>query len=387
MQQPALTRILGDFDETTFFREHWGKRPLLLQKPAQDRFGGLFGLAELEEYLFVARPPAGAVQLVRQGQWPPLHMVKGLFDPESYDLQALYNGLVNGYTIVLNAIHTRWPAARRLVTDLEDRLAAVVQTNVYVTGPNAQGFAAHQDDHDVFVMQTHGAKNWRIYERPAPGGQLTDTLLYDVELRQGDMLYMPIGFPHAASTSGEYSIHVTVGVFPLTWHELAKQTLNRLAQQDPAWADPVALPGAGGAEAPTVAELETRLRTGLAKLDQLTPVLESYRLGLNASARRKNPPPEGYLESIASIEDLDVSSELERRPGVGCSVAVDAESARLYFMGETMRTPPRAGKALQYIAAHERFRIADIDPTLTDDSKLVLARRLIREGLLQAVRS
>ena len=384
MHAPALTRILGDFDETTFFGEHWGRRPLLLQKPAHDRFTGLFGLAELEEYLFIARPPAGAVQLVRQGQWPPLHMVKGLFDPESYDIQALYAGLVGGYTIVLNAIHSRWPAARRLVTDLEDRLLAVVQTNVYVTGPNAQGFAAHQDEHDVFVLQTHGAKNWRIYEKPAPGASLSDAaLLYDVELRQGDMLYMPTGFPHAASTSGEYSIHVTVGVFPLTWHELAKQTLNRLAQRDASWAEPVALPGVGADEAPAVAELEARLRSGLAALESFTPVLESYRLGLNASARRKNPAPESYLASIAGLDDLEVTTELERRPGVGCSVAADAESARVHFMGETIRTPPRAAAALQFIAAHERFRIAEIDPTLTDDSKLVLARRLIREGLLQ----
>jgi ribosomal protein L16 Arg81 hydroxylase len=359
---------------------------LLLQKPERDRFTGLFGLAELEEYLFVARPPAGAVQLVRQGQWPPLHMVKGLFDPDSYDIQALYSGLAGGYTIVLNAIHTRWPAARRLVTDLEDRLLAVVQTNVYVTGPNAQGFAAHQDEHDVFVLQTHGAKCWRIYDKPAPGVPLTDAaLLHDVELRQGDMLYMPTGFPHAAATSGEYSIHVTVGVFPLTWHELAKQTLTRLAQQDASWAEPVALPGVGGSQPPNVADLEARLRAGLAALEDLTPVLDSYRVGLSASARRKNPAPDTYLPSIAALEDLVVTAELERRPGVGCSVAADADSARLHFMGETIRTPSRAARALQFIATHERFRIADIDPTLTDDSKLVLVRRLIREGLLQAV--
>jgi ribosomal protein L16 Arg81 hydroxylase len=386
MERPALSRILGSFDESAFFRDHWGRAPLLLQKPERNRFAGLFGLAELEEYLFVARPPAGAVQLVRQGQWPPLHMVKGLFDPDTYDVQALYNGLTSGYTVVLNAIHSRWPAARRLVTDLEDRLMAVVQTNVYFTGPNAQGFAIHQDEHDVFVLQTHGAKCWKIYDKPAPGQALADAaLLYDVELGEGDMLYMPKGFPHAASTSGAYSIHVTVGVFPLTWHELAKQTLDRIAQQDARWSEPVPIPPTGGT-APTAADLDGRLRAGLAALGDLSPVLDSYRLGLSASARRKNPAPDGYLTTIAGIDDLDASTELERRPGVGCSVAVDAESARVYFMGEMIRTPARAAKALEFIAAHQRFRIADIDPTLTDDSKLVLARRLIKEGLLQVAR-
>jgi hypothetical protein len=384
----ALGRILGSFDQSAFFRDHWGRRPLLLLNTERERFDRLFGLPELEEYLFVARPAAGAVQLVRQGQWPPLGMVKGLFDPDSYDIQALYNGLASGYTIVLNAIHTRWPAARRLVTDLEDRLLAVVQTNVYVTGPNAQGFSIHQDEHDVFVLQTHGAKHWQVYDRPAPGVPLAGaTLLHDVDLRQGDMLYMPKGFPHAAATSGEHSIHVTVGVFPLTWHELAKQTLDRLAQQDARWAEPVPVPGMGADRGPAVEDLDARLREGLAALGDLAPVLESYRLGLNASVRRKNPAPDGYLESIAGIDALDVHSELERRPGVGCTVTTDAESVRLHFMGETIRTPPRAAGALQFIAAHPRFRIAEIDSTLTDDSKLVLVRRLIREGLLQVART
>ena len=90
--------------------------------------------------------------------------------------------------------------------------------------------------------------------------------------------------------------------------------------------------------------------------------------------------------SLTALDDLDVSTELERRPGVGCSVAADAETARVFFMGETIRTPPRAARALEFIASHARFRIADIDPSLSDDSKLVLARRLIKEGLLQVAR-
>ncbi|NKB17504.1 MAG: hypothetical protein HC770_04410 [Pseudanabaena sp. CRU_2_10] len=109
----ALARILGPSDEAAFFRDHWGRTPLLVQNGDAARFDGLFGPADVETYLFVARPPAGDVQLVRQGQWPPMAMAQGLFSPQHYDVQAAYNGLNAGYTIVLNAIHTRWPAARR----------------------------------------------------------------------------------------------------------------------------------------------------------------------------------------------------------------------------------------------------------------------------------
>ena len=102
--------------------------------------------------------------VVRNGQFPPLKMVSSLIVGR-YDLQSIYNAINDGYTVVLNAVHVRWPAARRLVIAVENRLLAHAQTNVYVTGPNAQGFARHADDHDVFVLQTHGTKRWVVYDK------------------------------------------------------------------------------------------------------------------------------------------------------------------------------------------------------------------------------
>jgi ribosomal protein L16 Arg81 hydroxylase len=382
---PALEQILAPVDEAVFFRDHWGRKALLIQDGDATRFDGLFSLEDVEEYLFSVRPGAGDVQLVRQGQWPPLSMIKGFFAPDLYDAQAAYNGLTAGYTIVLNAIHVRWPTARRLVAELEDRLLATLQTNVYVTGPNAQGFKIHHDDHDVFVLQTHGAKRWQIYDKPAadaPAGS-SPVLLHDVELKRGDMLYMPKGFPHAAATSGDFSIHVTVGVFPLTWFELARQTLGSIAGQDSRWAEPVPLTELGAAAGPEVAEMRRRLDAGLSSLPDFTKVIEGYRHGLNATARRRNPAPDRYLTSLASVGDLSADTTIERRPGVGCVVSTDAEVASVFFMGETFRAPLKATAALRYIAAHPRFRITDIDDVLTDESKITLVRRLIREGLLQ----
>jgi hypothetical protein len=198
---------------------------------------------------------------------------------------------------------------------------------------------------------------------------------------------MPKGFPHAAATSGDYSIHVTVGIFPLTWHELARQTLDRLAQRDPRWADAVPLPELGGATAPAASDLAARLQEGVLSLQDLTRVIDGYRTGLSTTARRKNPAPGGYLQSVTSAEDLDAASEIERRAGVGCAVTTDAVSASIHFMGETIRTPAKAAGALRYIATHPRFRVGEIDDVLNDESKLVLVRRLIREGLLQSAKA
>jgi hypothetical protein len=381
----VLARILSPLDERTFFSDYWGRKPLVLDQGNLARFDGLFDLADLEEYLFVARPPAGDVQLVQNGEWPPLRAVSALMTGPHYDIQAIYNGLHDGYTVVLNAVHYRWPSMRRLTSELEDRLLAHVQTNIYITGPKAQGFALHQDDHDVLVLQTVGTKRWEVRDNPVTpttGGH--DLHLRDgFELRRGDALYLPMGYPHAAATTDDYSIHVSVGIFPLTWQRLAHECIDVVASTDSRWREPVLASGASPEDSPTLAELERRVRDGLEGLGNLSSVMERYRRGLEATGRRKNPPPGGYLLSMRALEHLNLQTEVERRSGVGCFVASDSSSAQIHFMGETVRGPLTVEKALRFIAATPRFRVEQIDPGLPDASKLVLVRRLVREGLLQ----
>ena len=102
--------------------------PVVLRGADPTRFDGLFDFADLETYLFTARPPAGEVRLVKNGQWPPVAMVLDLLLNRSYDVQAIYNGLAEGYTVVLNGIHHRWPPAARLVRDLDRRGLACITT-------------------------------------------------------------------------------------------------------------------------------------------------------------------------------------------------------------------------------------------------------------------
>jgi hypothetical protein len=38
---------------------------------------------------------------------------------------------------------------------------------------------------------------------------------------------------------------------------------------------------------------------------------------------------------------------------------------------------------MEFVRDHERFRVGDLAPWLDDTSRLVVARRLVREGLLR----
>ncbi|KAL4280187.1 hypothetical protein GQ457_03G029460 [Hibiscus cannabinus] len=145
--------------------------------------------------------------------------------------QEAYN---DGYTVALRGMEFRFERLAFIV----DRLASIfgqpsAGANVYLTPPNSQGLARHYDDHCVFVCQIFGSKQWKIFSRPNgqlprlydPCNILNNETIDDARdchhflLNEGDVLYIPRGFPHEASThydkqdgSVGFSLHLTLGV-------------------------------------------------------------------------------------------------------------------------------------------------------------------------------
>ncbi|GMI83027.1 hypothetical protein HRI_001972000 [Hibiscus trionum] len=140
----------------------------------------------------------------------------------------------DGYTVALRGMEFRFERLAVIV----DRLASIfgqpsAGANMYLTPPNSQGLARHYDDHCVFVCQIFGSKQWKIFSRPNgqlprlydPCNILDNETIDDARdchhflLNEGDVLYIPRGFPHEACTlydkedgSAGFSLHLTLGV-------------------------------------------------------------------------------------------------------------------------------------------------------------------------------
>lgn len=146
----------------------------------------------------------------------------------------------NGATIILNQAHQLDPKLGRLCRGLEHTFSSHVQTNLYLTPPNAQGFRTHYDNHDVLVIQIAGEKAWRLYGMPIdtpyrgegfePGKHETGELKQEFVLKAGDCAYVPRGLMHDAVTSGtEPSLHITVGLITRTWADLMLEAVSEVA--------------------------------------------------------------------------------------------------------------------------------------------------------------
>ncbi|KAL6540762.1 hypothetical protein OROMI_024645 [Orobanche minor] len=144
-----------------------------------------------------------------------------------------------GYSIALRGIEFR----ERTITDIADGLASLfgqpsAGVNMYLTPSNSQGLSRHSDDHCVFVCQLIGTKRWRVFPRPdfqLPRLYESCDSSHDLEnishefngcqqfvLNEGDVLYIPRGFPHEATTvvdgcenvnsAAGFSLHLTLAV-------------------------------------------------------------------------------------------------------------------------------------------------------------------------------
>jgi hypothetical protein len=284
-----------------------------------------------------------------------------------------------GATIVLQGLHLSRPAVGAFCRSLESALGHPVQANAYYTPRAAQGLPVHHDTHDVFVLQVAGEKRWLVYEPVlelplkdqkysaelgGPGPPVDDRVL-----RPGDMLYLPRGWLHEALTSDTDSLHLTIGVNVVTWLDALRAALEELdgdVRFRRSW-------GSGGGAEELVAALGERLAPEL--------VAERARRKL---VKTRRPVRAGHLSQLRALDDLDVDTGLERNPAVIADVVEVDGGVTLVFEGREVTFPAHARDEVVAAAAAEGvFTASELPGELDDESRLVLVRRLVREGFLR----
>jgi hypothetical protein len=154
--------------------------------------------------------------------------------PDVPDPAAIMRHFRNGATIVLDSLQDSIPAVGFMCREIASTLMGDVHAIAFITPPGSQGFAPHLDAKEAIIVQFAGIKKWRIYNRRypvplknaiIPSAQTGDPIM-ETELKAGDVLYVPWGYPHDATSGDEISAHLSLMVRPPTWSEVLKGTLT-----------------------------------------------------------------------------------------------------------------------------------------------------------------
>lgn len=361
-----LSDLVGDVG--TFARRHWGRCPRLQPATGDSELAGLLTVADVDRYLASA-PRRPTVRLIRHGDpvdpatyCSPVRLggqtMADVIDPVK--VTAAY---LDGATVVLQSLHRTWRPVGEVVAALSAELSHPVQANAYLTPPGARGLAAHSDAHDVLVVQCHGVKRWRA----AGMGDLT--------LRPGDVLYLPAGTNHRAATTDQPSLHLTLGVIPDT----ARSIVRRLIDSAPGVDRRLPLGYRRLGDQALASELEAALAAARQALDGADPDALADELLLRRPALTVPAAPLGPVMAAAALGD---DAHLVCRHAADCDIIPAGEGQLLLTSpGGLLRMPERVGPALRRLISGRPVAVADL-PGLDRESRLVLARRLAAEGVV-----
>ena len=247
--------LLGGLTPAQFMKRHWHKKPLLVRQAIPD-FKPCVGRAEL--VALAARDDVESRLIVHGDRgWKMKHgpLARRSLPPFS---QKKWTFLVQGVDLHHDGVHQLMQQFR-FVPDarLDDLMISYAS--------DGGGVGPHFDSYDVFLLQAHGQRRWRI------GRQKDLTLQAGVPLRilenfapeqefvlnPGDMLYLPPKYAHDGIAEGE-CMTWSIGFRAPQQGELAREILQGLADEaldhvgDARYRDPaqpaVAHPGALPAE-------------------------------------------------------------------------------------------------------------------------------------------
>ena len=369
----ALDRALAPVESESFFAEHWERQPLVVPRAEEGRFDDLLSVRDVERLLTETGIRTPGFRLVKAGATVSDYTTDLAWRPDPFtgvaDVRRVLAEFEAGATIVLQGLHHNWLPLARYCRQLEAFLGHPAQANAYYTPRDSQGLPVHHDTHEVISLQVAGEKRWLVYEPvlklPLKSQRYRSSLgapgepVLDVTLRAGDTMYLPRGWLHQALTSGSDSLHITVGVNVRRWIDEARSELD-LQEGELAFRETI-----DGDEPPELPALDAQA---------------ARRRARDRFVRSRRPILDGQLSELRALEELTVETELERRD----TVIAELHGTQLVFEGRDIGFPERLAPELEFLLTTPGpFRGTDLPGPLDEAGRLVLLRRLVREGFLR----
>ena len=351
--------LLGNITPAEFLRDYWHKKPMLIR----GAIPGFKPLLKFEKLAELARLNHVESRLVtqRDGNWDMQHGPLTELPPRTEP----------NWTMLVQGVNLHDERADALLRQFRFVPDARLDDLMISFATDGAGVGPHYDSYDVFLLQAHGKRRWKI------GSQQDLTVVEGLPLKilanfkpeeefvlePGDMLYLPPHYAHDGIAEGECMTY-SIGFRSPSFQELGEAFLQFMA-------DSIDLPGRYGD--PELKPAKNPAEIPREMLDSVTDELNKVRwdeedvtvfLGEHMSEPKHNVFFTGPAKPLTVGRFME--SAAKRGIKLSSKTLMLYRGKHVFINGESFAVG-RADKAVLDVLANERAISGAVLDKATDD--------------------
>jgi 50S ribosomal protein L16 3-hydroxylase len=384
MNPDTPLQLLGGLTAREFLRDYWQQKPLLIRQAlpgfespiSPDELAGLSLEEEVESRL-----------IIEHGE-RPWELRRGPFAEDTFSQLP-----ERDWTLLVQAVDQFVPEVAELLEHFRFLPSWRIDDVMISFAAPGGGVGPHYDNYDVFLLQAHGQRRWKI-------GQMCDSdsaLLEHADLRiladfqgtdewvlePGDMLYLPPRLAHFGIAETD-CLTYSVGFRAPSAAEVLTHFTDFLAQFLP---DEERYSDAGIAPSSDPHQIQRDA------LDRLKALLNEHmsdeRLLLTWFGQFMTEPRYPELVAGAEVEQEEFLGALEdgavlvRNPSARLAWSEVDLGLLLFASGQSRLLPAHLRELLKLVCSADALHLENLGPWLADDEGRNLLWELVKQGSLE----
>lgn len=384
MNPDTPMQLLGGLTAREFLRDYWQKKPLLIRQAisdfenpvSPDELAGLSLEDEIEARL-----------IIEHGQ-QPWELRRGPFTED--DFKALPE---RDWTLLVQAVDQFVPEVSELLEHFRFLPSWRIDDVMISYAAPGGGVGPHYDNYDVFLLQAHGQRRWKIgqmCDADSPILEHTDLrILADFAetdewvLEPGDMLYLPPRLAHFGIAENDCMTYSVGFRAPSAAEVLTHFTdfLGQFLTDEERYSD------AGSVPCTDPHQIQHDA------LDRLKALLNEHmndeRLLLTWFGQFMTEPRYPELVAGPELEEDDLLASLEdgavlvRNPSARLAWSDVDDDLLLFASGQSRLLPGNLRELLKLICAADALHSDNLGQWLADDEGRNLLLELVKQGSLE----
>ncbi|WP_152224076.1 cupin domain-containing protein [Pseudomonas sp. SCB32] len=385
---PAIPlQLLGGISAEEFLRDYWQKKPLLVRQAIPDFKSPL----EPDELAGLALEEMIESRIVVEHGDSPWELRRGPFKEDAFkDLPE------RDWTLLVQAVDQFIPEVAELLEHFKFLPSWRIDDVMISYAAPGGGVGPHFDNYDVFLLQGHGQRRWKIGQTCDASSPLLPhadlRILAEFEesaewvLEPGDMLYLPPRIAHYGIAEDDCMTY-SVGFRAPSAAEVLTHFTDFLAQF---LSDEERYSDAGMA---AVKGDEDQHKIQRDALDRLKNLLQEHmsdeRLLLTWFGQFMTEPRYPELVAGEEIEEDELTAAITdgavliRNPSARMAWSEVDVGLLLFASGQTVVLPEKLRELLKLVCSAESLHVGNLGQWLADEDGRKLVGELIKQGSLE----